>query len=130
MVKAEWGTKKLCQGCGASFYDMRHDPVICPKCGEQHVPAVVSKSSRSRSDSAAVAAPAEPEKVAETKSVEADNGAVNSEDDGNILAGEDDIESDDDKSDDDDVIEDPSEMGEDEDDMLEVIDNVVEKDES
>ena len=32
MAKANWGTKRMCQGCGARFYDLRHTPPTCPKC--------------------------------------------------------------------------------------------------
>ncbi|MHA1109330.1 MAG: TIGR02300 family protein, partial [Alphaproteobacteria bacterium] len=35
---------------------MRHDPIVCPKCGERHVPAPVSKPPRSRGGSQAPAA--------------------------------------------------------------------------
>lgn len=33
MAKAEWGTKRQCQACGAPFYDLRKNPAVCPKCG-------------------------------------------------------------------------------------------------
>ena len=32
MAKPEWGTKRECQGCGAHFYDLKRDPIVCPKC--------------------------------------------------------------------------------------------------
>lgn len=32
MSKPEWGVKRLCQSCGARFYDMAKHPVVCPKC--------------------------------------------------------------------------------------------------
>ncbi len=32
MAKAEWGTKRRCQGCGAKFYDFGRAPIVCPKC--------------------------------------------------------------------------------------------------
>ncbi|MCE2483727.1 MAG: TIGR02300 family protein [Alphaproteobacteria bacterium] len=32
MAKPEWGTKRECHGCGARFYDLRRDPVVCPGC--------------------------------------------------------------------------------------------------
>ena len=37
MAKAEWGVKRVCLelGCGARFYDLMRDPVICPKCGAE-----------------------------------------------------------------------------------------------
>ena len=33
MAKPELGTKRLCGSCGAKFYDLSKDPIICPKCG-------------------------------------------------------------------------------------------------
>jgi uncharacterized protein (TIGR02300 family) len=33
VVKAEWGTKRTCHSCGARFYDLRRDRIICPVCG-------------------------------------------------------------------------------------------------
>lgn len=32
MSKAERGTKRVCPNCGARFYDLGRDPVICPNC--------------------------------------------------------------------------------------------------
>ena len=32
MVKKEWGTKRHCQSCGARFYDLGREPIVCPKC--------------------------------------------------------------------------------------------------
>ena len=28
----ERGTKRLCPNCGAKYYDLNRDPIICPKC--------------------------------------------------------------------------------------------------
>ncbi len=33
MVKPSLGTKRTCTGCGAKFYDLEKDPIVCPKCG-------------------------------------------------------------------------------------------------
>ncbi len=33
MAKPELGTKRQCQSCGAKFYDLNKDPIVCPKCG-------------------------------------------------------------------------------------------------
>ncbi len=33
MAKPELGTKRVCQSCGAKFYDLSKDPIVCPKCG-------------------------------------------------------------------------------------------------
>lgn len=32
MTKPELGTKRLCAGCNAKFYDLMKDPIVCPKC--------------------------------------------------------------------------------------------------
>ena len=32
MAKPELGTKRLCGSCGAKFYDLSKDPIVCPKC--------------------------------------------------------------------------------------------------
>ena len=46
MAKPELGTKRLCGSCGAKFYDLSKDPIICPKCGTVFV--VVAPVSRAR----------------------------------------------------------------------------------
>ena len=33
MAKPELGTKHQCQNCGAKFFDLNKDPIVCPKCG-------------------------------------------------------------------------------------------------
>jgi uncharacterized protein (TIGR02300 family) len=55
VAKPELGTKRLCGSCGAKFYDLSKDPIICPKCGTTFV--VVAPVSR-RADAAAAAAAA------------------------------------------------------------------------
>jgi uncharacterized protein (TIGR02300 family) len=36
-VKAMRGSKRVCQACGARFYDLLRDPIVCPSCGAHHV---------------------------------------------------------------------------------------------
>src|SRR5471030_1482499 len=33
VAKIELGTKRQCQNCGAKFFDLNKDPIVCPKCG-------------------------------------------------------------------------------------------------
>ena len=33
MAKPELGAKRQCHSCGAKFFDLNKDPIICPKCG-------------------------------------------------------------------------------------------------
>ena len=38
MAKPDLGTKRLCGHCGAKFYDLDKDPIVCPKCETVFVP--------------------------------------------------------------------------------------------
>jgi uncharacterized protein (TIGR02300 family) len=33
LAKPELGNKHQCQNCGAKFFDLNKDPIVCPKCG-------------------------------------------------------------------------------------------------
>jgi uncharacterized protein (TIGR02300 family) len=33
VAKVELGSKRQCQNCGAKFFDLNKDPIVCPKCG-------------------------------------------------------------------------------------------------
>lgn len=47
MAKPELGTKRLCASCGAKFYDLNKDPIICPKCEAVFVvPVVTTRATR------------------------------------------------------------------------------------
>jgi uncharacterized protein (TIGR02300 family) len=56
VAKPELGTKRLCGSCGAKFYDLGKDPIVCPKCGT--VFQIVVPVSRARPDAAGRAAAA------------------------------------------------------------------------
>jgi len=58
VAKPELGTKRLCAGCGAKFYDLNKDPITCPKCGTVYEVAVVAP--RGRPDAAARAQAVQP----------------------------------------------------------------------
>lgn len=36
-TKQARGTKRTCQSCDERFYDLDHDPIICPFCGAKYV---------------------------------------------------------------------------------------------
>jgi len=44
MADIEWGTKRRCAECEASFYDMQRTPIACPKCGAVHRPVALLKA--------------------------------------------------------------------------------------
>ena len=33
MANPELGAKRQCQNCGAKFFDLNKEPILCPKCG-------------------------------------------------------------------------------------------------
>jgi len=102
--KPEWGTKRTCQSCAAHFYDMRKDTIVCPKCGATYDPEAVLKSRRGRVvEKLTPVKPVEPVvPEAEEETETEDIGAAEEEE----------------------VIEDTSELGEDDEDVSEVIEGV------
>ena len=112
MAKPEWGVKRQCNSCGSRFYDLNHTPIVCPKCGAAYEGEQTFKSRRS---SAAV------EKVQAPKVV------VDLDDDAIIaLEDEDELDSVAEAADEEDeaLIEDASDLGEDDDDMAEVMEHL------
>jgi uncharacterized protein (TIGR02300 family) len=43
-IKAERGTKRVCQSCNSKFYDLNRDPITCPMC--QAIYQVAATASR------------------------------------------------------------------------------------
>jgi len=123
LAKPEWGTKRICPSCGARYYDLQREPVICPKCSTPFDPEALLRARRARPQAVVekeiepvgieeVDADVEPEEIEAVEEEEEEEADVALEE-----AEEEDEE----------LIEDASELGEDEDDMAEVIDNVEEE---
>lgn len=114
VAKPEWGTKRICPSCGARYYDLRKDPPICPTCGVEFDPEALLKSRRARPVPAeeVVSSKKVPAPLAATGlGVEVDDEVVELEDAEDALPVED---IDDEAEDEEDVlIEDASELGED-----------------
>jgi uncharacterized protein (TIGR02300 family) len=107
VAKAELGMKLTCESCGARFYDLNKTPGVCPKCGTANARPVIFKASRR---------PAEDrEKAAAAAKLAAAPKPVAEDDVEEVVAGDDD--------EDEAVIEDTSDLGEDDD-----VDVPVEKD--
>ncbi len=66
MAKPGLGTKRLCPHCGAKFYDLEKDPIVCAKCGS--VVEIVLPTGRGRPDARKAVVANEPE--AETADAE------------------------------------------------------------
>jgi uncharacterized protein (TIGR02300 family) len=126
VAKAEWGTKRICLNCGARFYDMNRDPIVCPACSTALDPVAQGRPRRTRAPAklAAVAAVADPEDVA----VEADDDIDTEDDEEVVVAAEDDEDEGDSEEDGESAIEDVSELGDD--DMADVIETEIDEDES
>ena len=112
MAKPEWGVKRTCSSCGARFYDMRREPIICPKCEATVDPLAQLRTQRSKP----VIVPVVEAPVAVVEEVEL-------VDDDDLDDGTE-IEEVEEEAEEEDVIEDASELGEDKDDMFEVMDKV------
>ena len=95
-TKQARGTKRTCQNCDERFYDLGHDPIICPFCGAKYViassPAALAALQAEQRDLAAKkakkAAVAE-EADGELPAVEGEEALVDVEAD-DTAAGEDD----------------------------------------
>jgi uncharacterized protein (TIGR02300 family) len=70
VAKPELGTKRLCTNCGAKFYDLSKDPIVCPKC--HTVLELAAVSARSRPEAARAVAPAAEEEVVVPETAEAE----------------------------------------------------------
>lgn len=115
MAKPEWGRKRICYACGSVFYDMRRDPIVCPKCDAGFDPEAILKSRRSR--------------IAVVEEIKAEAPVSDDVEAEETEADEtDDKDADTDKDDADGLIEDPSELSEDEDDVAEVREHLDEED--
>jgi uncharacterized protein (TIGR02300 family) len=106
--------KRACQGCGARFYDLQRNPIVCPKCATVYDPDAAQRTRRGRGAVAPAKPspqrPAAPEKFEAPEEVAADIGEE-------IEPIEDDVDSDE-------VIEDTEDLPEDENEVAEVIENV------
>jgi len=66
VAKPELGIKRLCGNCGAKFYDLNKDPIVCPKC--HTVMALAADTTRSRPEPVAAPRPV-PQPVREEETV-------------------------------------------------------------
>ena len=121
MAKPELGTKRLCQSCGAKFYDLHKDPIICPKCATVFVPVALTRArpepKQAETDDAELEVAADGPELVSLDEVEAEEG----KDDLPI----DDVEIEDDVEADDTFLEEEEEG----DDVVGLIDGEIEDDE-
>jgi len=130
VAKPEWGTKRMCQSCGTRYYDLRRDPPVCPKC--ETVFAVRTSTRQRRGAAAAPVEVAEEkpaakkEKVKKVEAVADENVEAIAEE--AVAKESEDTEVLDSDDEDDSLMEDASELGEDEDDVSEVMEHLEDED--
>jgi uncharacterized protein (TIGR02300 family) len=129
MAKAEWGTKRTCHTCGAHFYDLRRDPIVCPVCGAAYDPDRQPRPRRPapsiKEEPALVPRLVHDDAAAESLDedlADAESGDVALEDLDEAEAG--DANEDELAKEDGELMEDTSELGEDDDDIGEVMEHV------
>ncbi len=105
-TKAARGTKRLCGGCGAKFYDLNNAPIYCPLCEVEFKlakPADDKEEKAKKAAAAAAAEKAEAEKKAKAEKkaseIDPDLAAVDDEDLADIEDDDDDDDSSDNSSD-------------------------------
>ena len=127
MAKPEWGTKRSCHSCGARFYDLRREPIVCPICGAIHDPERQPRPRRPgpalKEEPVLAGALVDEEAGAEGLDedlAESDTGDSDLDDlDDAGTSGDDDLANENEE-----LIEDTSELGEDDEDVSEVIEGV------
>ena len=65
MAKPDWGSKRICQSCGAKFYDLQRNPIVCPACQTTFDPESHLRGRKSRS---AAPKPVKPQPAADEDS--------------------------------------------------------------
>lgn len=120
MAKPDLGNKRQCLSCGAKFFDLNRDPILCPKCG-----AVFQVAMPARAQRAAPAAADEEEPNAEAGAEVVSLEDADAESAEKISVGDDDIEIEDDGQADDTFLEEEEEDG---DDVSDLIDGDIEDD--
>jgi len=112
MNNPAWGTKRICQACAAKYYDFDRLPIVCPKCQTVFDPA---SGHRLRSD------PSYKPHGGRAKSIfgkTAPRGAAEDEREQVVEEESDEKELPDG---DEDTVEDVAELGDDSDDMAEIV---------
>jgi uncharacterized protein (TIGR02300 family) len=111
VIGKEFGIKRACQNCGAKFFDLRKKVPICPKCGTEFV-AVKTRTRKTVSK--------QEKEVAVVPDTPADDKTDSEDEVLDEIGAELEVEVDDDEEDN--LIEDTSDIGDDEDDMAGIID--------
>lgn len=134
MVKPELGSKRLCTNCGAKFYDLNKDPIVCPKCHTAMELVTVSTRGRPEAAAARAPAPAHEEEVVAPETAEAEFVSLEQADaeaegkkEGAVVEGGEEVELEDESLDEDTFIEEQEEGDED---VTDIIGDVEDEEET
>lgn len=89
MAKPELGTKRLCASCGAKFYDLSKDPIVCPKCGTIYEVAAPVAPRGGRSEAARMTTESELPETTEAEFVSLEEADAEASGGKKVTAGED-----------------------------------------
>jgi uncharacterized protein (TIGR02300 family) len=121
VAKPEWGQKRTCQSCGCRFYDLARSPIVCPRCGATVEPDLPFKVRRAGGTPSEV-------KVVTPVVLDPEAADIESDDLTSVAEEEEEIDAADEEAEDDaSLIEDASDLGEDDDDMAEVMEHLDEE---
>lgn len=124
MAKPEWGLKRQCGSCGCRFYDLSRTPILCPKCGAtyEHEPTFKARRSSVTAETKSKVQPI----LADLSAVDVDPDVLASIDDEDALDDDAEVDAEAVDEEDETLIEDASDLGEDDDDMAEVMEHIDE----
>jgi uncharacterized protein (TIGR02300 family) len=81
VTKPGWGTKRNCGSCGKRFYDLKHNPIICPQCGAAVTVRELPTKTPKATVSTVEAKPEIPAIVAKPTKIKGDDAAEEDDDD-------------------------------------------------
>ena len=128
LAKPEWGLKRSCLSCGARFYDMQRDPIICPSCEAEFDPLALVRPRRARAAASQAKAKAEEKAAGSQETASENEGLLVDDNDDDALEVDDDINLGDDG--DEDLLADDSENAgiDDDPDVSEALENAKDDD--
>ena len=91
LAKPEWGLKRSCLSCGARFYDMQRDPIICPSCEAEFDPLALVRPRRARAAASQAKAKAEDKTAGSEGTTSEDEELLVDDNDDDALEVDDDI---------------------------------------
>lgn len=91
LAKPEWGLKRSCLSCGARFYDMQRDPIICPSCEAEFDPLALVRPRRARAAASQAKAKAEEKAAGSEETASEDEELLVDDNDDDALEVDNDI---------------------------------------